>query len=700
MTFLQPGFLWGLFAIAIPVIIHLFNFRKPQKILFSNISLLKQVKKDVVRRIRLTQWLLLALRILAIIFIVLAFADPVFTDKNSEVLKGGGRSVVVLIDDSYSMSLTGPGGNGLLQARTITKNLLKDLNASDQVFITVLSQVGCEPFFTEPGGQAEKLDNLELSRQIVHFSDVIGKTECLFRRAVHPNRLLIVISDFQNSTILSEVKKTSTSIGENSPKFLFVPVHFENKPNDYFSEFSIKTLSPEKGKKFELEYTLSRTEDSEGKETETPQISIYGGEKQLSISEPSQTEKGIWKGEASYTVETPGWQIGSIILNGDEVAFDNQIFFSYNVPEKKKILYLYSTKPNKFLDVFYSKLSTSYVLETSSFQSANGNSISNYDFIIADVSGIIPPYISKGIQNAVQKGKGLLIIPDEKTDLSSLNACIAGLEGGQVLPLKTYQNPKRVKSLALKSGFFDGVFQKNSKNEFVGPLLMQSFGYNSGKGSDVLLSAEPEVPFLVSGSFGMGKYFILLSRPDEKWSDFPYHSSFPPVMERITAIGTGTNQNQYSITLGSGGLFKVQTESDKIIVLRDKSGKEFIPEQFNQTGQVVLRFTSLHLEPGHYTLEQNGNTLAVLSMNANPVESFLNFPDKGKIEEWAERYGVRNFTVLDPEALRLDSGIIQASEGIKLWKLLVILGLVFLISESILASVISKKYNSPLKNAS
>jgi hypothetical protein len=55
---------------------------------------------------------------------------------------------------------------------------------------------------------------------------------------------------------------------------------------------------------------------------------------------------------------------------------------------------------------------------------------------------------------------------------------------------------------------------------------------------------------------------------------------------------------------------------------------------------------------------------------------------------------------LDPEALRLDSGIIQSSEGIKFWKLLVILGLVFLISEAILASVISKKYNSPLKNAS
>ena len=45
MTFLYPSFLFGLFALAIPVIIHLFNFRRTKKIYFSNTLFLKKVKE-------------------------------------------------------------------------------------------------------------------------------------------------------------------------------------------------------------------------------------------------------------------------------------------------------------------------------------------------------------------------------------------------------------------------------------------------------------------------------------------------------------------------------------------------------------------------------------------------------------------------------------------------------------------------------
>ena len=46
MQFLYPGFLFALAAIAIPIIIHLFNFRKFKKVYFTNVAFLKEIKHE------------------------------------------------------------------------------------------------------------------------------------------------------------------------------------------------------------------------------------------------------------------------------------------------------------------------------------------------------------------------------------------------------------------------------------------------------------------------------------------------------------------------------------------------------------------------------------------------------------------------------------------------------------------------------
>jgi uncharacterized membrane protein len=76
MTFLNPAILIGLAAASIPILIHLLNLRKLKKIEFSTLNFLKELQKNKIRRVRLKQWLLLALRVLIILMIVTAFARP------------------------------------------------------------------------------------------------------------------------------------------------------------------------------------------------------------------------------------------------------------------------------------------------------------------------------------------------------------------------------------------------------------------------------------------------------------------------------------------------------------------------------------------------------------------------------------------------------------------------------------------------
>src|SRR3954463_6868420 len=102
MSFLYPLFLFGLLAISIPIIIHLFNFQKPKKVLFTNVKFLKVVKENTSNKLKLKHLLILLSRICFIIFLVLAFAQPFIESKNSEDLKGD-QQVSLYLDNSFSM---------------------------------------------------------------------------------------------------------------------------------------------------------------------------------------------------------------------------------------------------------------------------------------------------------------------------------------------------------------------------------------------------------------------------------------------------------------------------------------------------------------------------------------------------------------------------------------------------------------------
>src|SRR4051812_4148008 len=122
MNFLYPGFLFALLAIAIPIVIHLFNFRKFKKIYFSNVQFLKEAKEQSSSHEKLKNLLVLLSRILAIIFLVLAFARPFISSglRSSPSLR---NVVSIYIDNSYSMETVNKEGSLLDEAKRKVKEI-------------------------------------------------------------------------------------------------------------------------------------------------------------------------------------------------------------------------------------------------------------------------------------------------------------------------------------------------------------------------------------------------------------------------------------------------------------------------------------------------------------------------------------------------------------------------------------------------
>ena len=76
MRFLYPNMLWGLLALLIPILIHLFNFRRHKLVYFSNTAVLRNIQQENAKTRKLKYLVTLLLRCLFIAALVLAFAFP------------------------------------------------------------------------------------------------------------------------------------------------------------------------------------------------------------------------------------------------------------------------------------------------------------------------------------------------------------------------------------------------------------------------------------------------------------------------------------------------------------------------------------------------------------------------------------------------------------------------------------------------
>ena len=108
MKFLFPQFLWALLLLIIPIIIHLFNFRRYKKVVFSNVSMLKEIETQSRKTKQLKKWLVLLTRIIALSSLIVAFAIPYIPSQSGLFDR---KLISIYIDNSQSMLARGHSNN-------------------------------------------------------------------------------------------------------------------------------------------------------------------------------------------------------------------------------------------------------------------------------------------------------------------------------------------------------------------------------------------------------------------------------------------------------------------------------------------------------------------------------------------------------------------------------------------------------------
>ena len=130
LTFANPALLIGAALFVVPLIIHLLNRRRFVPIRWAAQEFLLQAYQQTRRRLTLESLLLLLARCLLIILIALALARPFAPSDNLlQIFTAKQRSVVLVIDTSYSMTRSGPGVETALdRAREQARQLIDQLS--------------------------------------------------------------------------------------------------------------------------------------------------------------------------------------------------------------------------------------------------------------------------------------------------------------------------------------------------------------------------------------------------------------------------------------------------------------------------------------------------------------------------------------------------------------------------------------------
>ena len=220
MIFLNPSILLGLLAASIPLIIHLLNFRKLNKVEFSSLNFLKELQKSKIRKIKIKQWLLLFLRILLIVLLVLAFARPTLEGTNIIGASSAKSSSVFVLDNSPSMSYVADQGSYFNQSKKIIKEIINNIDdGNDFYFITTSDSIKNTKNKTN---SLNILDYLQITQLTKPLSKVINNAKTELLNSQNINKEIFIFSDFQKSTFLkSEKRSFNSSIDENIKSFSF-----------------------------------------------------------------------------------------------------------------------------------------------------------------------------------------------------------------------------------------------------------------------------------------------------------------------------------------------------------------------------------------------------------------------------------------------------------------------------------------------
>jgi hypothetical protein len=527
---LDTTILFALIAVAIPILLHLLNLQKVQRMEFSTLMFLKEIQKSRFRRIRIKHLLLLIVRMLIIIFLVLAFADPLlkgYTSKSSNTRKLG----IIYLDSSYSMLSKNDSVTLFDKSKKIANQLNQYFTSSDEV-ITLTTSV-----------QSDTSSNRNFIKS--NFNSILHKSNEILQSKNYNTSEIYIISDLQKVNF-----HNNQLLPNETTHFYFVDVAENQYQNISISNIIVNTKIPEPSRPVKINVVVRNHNESL---LANQKINVYVNDIKVDEKIFDISPREIKKLEVSFKPVSKGLQTIKAELVSDNIAFDafkedNVFFKKIYIPESINIG-LVSKESN----------STRYIKAV--FDAENKNNLANKVYNYTDVNNLdninsydviylcgLNNFSEKEIESIgkfISAGKGVFIFPAYFINLESYNK----ISSFKITKSESVNNALAIKDINSESPMFEGLF-KTSNGETFNSSTLEKISVKSyyqiipAEKSSTLINFPANILLAEDAN-------ILISSvsADETMSDFPRHSLFAPVILRSASYLSYLNSlnNQQTI---------------------------------------------------------------------------------------------------------------------------------------------------------
>jgi len=668
MNFLYPGFLFALLSVAIPVIIHLFNFRKFKKVYFSNVQLLKEVEQQNSSREKLKNLLILFSRILAIVFLVFAFAQPYIPLSNQKTALSN-NTVSIYIDNSYSMEAVNKDGNLLDEAKRRAKDLVNGFGLNDRFQLLTNDFEGKHQRLLSREEFLKTLDDVKISAANRKLQQILNRQANVFPGSA--NKYSFLISDFQRNILNGTAFQTKPDI-----LYSFLKLNAAALAN--VAVDSVWSLSPNHQPGANEKFVVQLKNYSEEDAVNIPlKLTVNNQQKALgSVTIPAGK---ITRDTLNFSGLAAGWQKGLLSIKDFPVTFDDSLAFSFKVDKSFPVLSLNGANAGNYLKALF-EADNYYTLTENAESNVNYNSFSNYGLIV--LNGLKNPSsgLAQQLKTYLKAGGAVVIFPDLDADIQNYNTFLSGLSLPVIQNLTTAAI--KVDKIDLQNPIFKAVFEDIPKNLDL-PSVNRYFNFieTNTANKETILSLPGGKSFFSKFGFGNGYVYLSASGLNSVDGNFARHPVFVPLMYRL-ALNSGHEDALY-YNIGGENTLKsryITLGKNQTLNLRSKNF-EAIPEVRQVDGKTLIYIADQIKTAGFYNLNLADSLLAVYSFNNGRSESDMHYLAKTELENKVGKSNVKIYDT-DKDAVNLVSGANKI--GQTLWKLCLILSLIFIAAEILL----------------
>lgn len=670
MQFLFPTFLWALAFLAIPVIIHLFYFRRFRKVYFTNVRFLREVKEDTSARSKLRNILVLIARLLALLFLILAFVQP-FIPQDSEV-KAGRKAVSVFVDNSYSMSSLSEDVPLLDKAKQRAREIVQAFGVEDRFQILTNDFEGRHQRLVSQEDALALIDELNTTPNVRELSKVVTRQQQALQTGDIENQSMFIISDFQKN--ITDIENyTDTTIALN-----LVPLQAVQERNisidSAWFDAPVQMLNQNNP-------LVVQIRNLSAQEAENIRLSIRYDGQTKPVGTLSIPAESVVLDTVNMSILRPGRYDAELAITDYPVQFDDKYFFAFDVDEKIDVLVVNGSLPNRYLEAAFRGISY-FELTTQLSQNLDYSRFSTYQMIVLNELDAISSGLAFELQQYVNNGGNLLVFPSRNAQLATYQSFLSGFPANELTEWQ--EQPREVGNLNTEEFIFRDVFENRNANLIL-PTSQGNFGLTnySNRKEEPLMVYRDGNRYMSKYQIGQGNlYLSTVPLNDEVNSIVGNGEIFIPMLYKM-AISSGYKK-PIAYTIGQDELIEAshETQTGEIVYKIKGEGEEFIPEQRVVGAKVYLGIGEQIKQAGFYQLFLDQNEiLEQFAFNYDRTESDLAYYNLTDLEALVGP----NVSIIEvADNTPFSTVIEERSQGIVLWRWCLALTLLFLALEVLL----------------